>query len=64
MTEKEGMISVSAESENGAGKLVIEISEDALQALGAEPGDKLVWRVGEYGRVILKKRNQSEDQKI
>ncbi|HBO3958497.1 hypothetical protein P3C80_30705 [Pseudomonas aeruginosa] len=64
MTEKEGMISVSAESENGAGKLVIEISEDALQALGAEPGDKLVWRVGEDGRVILKKRNQSEDQKI
>ena len=63
MTEKEGMISVSAESENGAGKLVIEISEDALQALGAEPGDKLVWRVGEDGRVNLKKRYQSEDQK-
>ncbi|MDG9856964.1 hypothetical protein N5C93_23350 [Pseudomonas nitroreducens] len=63
MTENERMITVSAEAENGAGELVIEMSEDALQALGAEPGDKIVWRVGEDGRVILKKRDQPDDQK-
>ena len=63
MTDKEGMVSVSAEAENGAGELVIEMSEGALQALRAEPGDKLVWRVGQDGKVIVKKRDQPNDQK-
>lgn len=56
MTEKKGLISVSAEAENGAGQLVIEMSQAALQALGVKTGEKLVWRVGNDGKVIVKKR--------
>lgn len=64
MTEMEGMISVSAEAQNGAGELVIEMSEADLHVLGAKPADKIVWRVRADGRVILKKRDQPDDQKV
>ncbi|MEU6148342.1 hypothetical protein ABZ848_49475 [Streptomyces sp. NPDC047081] len=56
MTDKQDMVSVTAEAENGAGELVIEMSQAALQALGAKPGDQLVWRVGDEGKIIVKKR--------
>lgn len=56
MTDKQDMISVTVEAENGAGELVIEMSQAALKALGAKPGDLLVWRVGDDGKVIVKKR--------
>lgn len=57
MTEKKGLISVIAEAENGAGELVIEMSPECLQKLGSKPGDRLLWRVGEDGKVIVKKPN-------
>lgn len=63
MTEEARRISVSAEAENGAGELVIEMSEAGLQVLGAKLGDRLVWRVGENGKVIVKKRDEPDDQK-
>lgn len=63
MTEKTGLISVCADAENGAGELVIEIPEAVLQAIGAKPRDRLVWRVSDDGRVILKKRDQPDDEK-
>lgn len=56
MTQQSGFISVTAEAENGAGELVIEMSQAALKTLGAKPGDPLVWRVGDDGKVIVKKR--------
>lgn len=60
MTEKKGLISVIAEAENSAGELVIEMSSEALSDLGAKPGDRLLWRVGEDGKVIVKKPNDRD----
>ncbi|KJU79163.1 hypothetical protein N619_13665 [Ectopseudomonas oleovorans] len=67
MTDKQDMISVTAEAENGAGELVIEMSQAALQALGPKPGEKLIWHVGEDGKIMVKKheiprlRNDDEE---